>query len=74
MAETPVWKVAHENTDEANFLEQTVNRSVRCARQALFTECALCYLFILFFFLGKGEIINVLTCDSGDLVNERLDL
>lgn len=25
------------------------------------------------FFLGKGEIINVLTCDPGDLVNERLD-
>lgn len=32
------------------------------------------YFHKCFFFLGKGEIINVLTCDSGDLVNERLDL
>lgn len=64
----PVWKVARENTDEANFLEQTVKRCARCARRAFWT-----YRVI---FLMKGGIISILSakCDSGNLVNTLSDL
>lgn len=49
-------KAALESTDEAHFLEQTADRSVRCTSQALLGA----YTVI---FLMKGGIINALTAE-----------
>lgn len=40
----------------------------------LTAQCGSLKNHLFYFFLGKGEIINILTSNSGDLVNERLDL
>lgn len=57
MAENLFGKAPYENTDEANFLEQTADRSVRCASQAFLGAC-------IVIFLMKGGIINVLTAKN----------